>query len=206
MQEWIEDRQGSKNLYFTVNPAAVPVVGPGKVKYSHIRGVTTLQVDLDPPVKGIRAHRKQLLRGLRAFSPAPSLIVDSGGGYQGFWFLDREYPTIDEHTGAPLQDFNRHIAIKLGGDPCCCPIDTLMRLPGTINIPDERRLERGRVAAIAGLVEYHERRRYPLSAFTPVTTLADEEDWDWDEFPEWERGSSDFTLLPTASPFAGIPF
>ena len=203
MQTWIDDRQGSKNLYFTVNPASVPFIGPGKVEHIHIRGVTALQVDLDP---SHCAERKRLLRRLRSFRPAPSLIVDSGGGYQGLWLLDREYPLTDEHTSAPLDAFNTHIAIQLGGDPCCCPIDTLMRLPGTINIPDERKLERGRVAAIARLVEYHERRRYPLSAFTPVTTLADEEDGDWDEFPDWERGSSDFTLLPTGSPFEGIPF
>jgi hypothetical protein len=79
------------------------------------------------------------------------VIVDSGGGYQGLWLLDLEYPPTDEHTSAPLDAFNTHIAIQLGGDPCCCPIDTLMRLPGTINIPDERKLERGRVAAIARL-------------------------------------------------------
>ena len=64
---------------------------------------------------------------------------------------------------------------------------------------------RGRTPALATVVEYHEQRVYPLSAFTPATGLEHGEDPDWDEFPEWEQSSSDFRLSPPFSR-SDIPF
>src|SRR3712207_2355865 len=47
LTKWIDERQGKKNLYFTVNPTLRPMKGLVKAKKTHIRGMTTLHVDLD---------------------------------------------------------------------------------------------------------------------------------------------------------------
>src|SRR5215218_5668237 len=68
-----------------------------------------------------------------------------------------------EHTC--LEAYNQQIAIRLQAD-ACHNIDRIMRLPGTINLPNAKKIKKGRKPALARLLSYAERRRYPLSAFT----------------------------------------
>lgn len=163
---WVEARSGSQNLYWTVNRVRGPM--DTKPKKEHIEEAVMLHVDLDPR-KGedVDKERDRILRLLDDFSPSPSAVVDSGGGYQGFWMLDEPlYIGGDPNRIADLEAYNRQLGIVLKGD-ATFNIDRIMRLPGTVNLPDEKKRRKGRVARVAQIVELSG-AAYPLSDFTPA--------------------------------------
>jgi hypothetical protein len=171
LREWIDKRQGKKNLYFSVNPTLQTISGRVKAKKRHIRGMKALHVDVDPRVgECLEAERKRALEMLATFTPPPSFVIDSGGGFQGFWLLDQEYETQGSmDKAAELEGYNRQIAVQLGGDHCH-NIDRIMRLPGTLNIPDAKKLKQGRRLVVARLTQW-DGQRYPLTAFTPAPSV-----------------------------------
>lgn len=89
MRRWIDARQGRENIYFTVNAVFGEVESkPNKGAISAVRAV---HVDVDPrPGEPLDAERERAERLLRSYVPVPTVIVDSGGGLQGFWLLDED--------------------------------------------------------------------------------------------------------------------
>lgn len=150
---WIESRQGRDNLYFTPNAVGRPFDGYTKPKKPDIVAGICLHVDVDPEKDApLEAEQARILAALRAYLPAASAIIFSGGGYQGFWRL-REPVALngDADRIARFEAYNRKIADDLGGDDTF-NADRIMRLPGTINVPDERKRARGRVPTLAELL------------------------------------------------------
>jgi len=134
---WIDALQGVAGLYYSVNE-----VRPG------FRGVKATKVDI------VAAHYAHVdiddldgLERLRGYKLPPSLIVFSGGGYQAFWKFAE--PTTDLER---VERINRQLAADLGGDNCH-NIDRIMRLPGTINLPNAKKRKAGRVPKLAYVVE-----------------------------------------------------
>ena len=164
---WINEKQGKENCYFMVNPATRVLTS--KAKKTDVAELVALHVDIDPRAgEDIQYERERALKALRGFTPPPSAIVDSGGGFQGFWRLKPE-PRLhiggDESKAAELEAYNQQLELLFGGDHCH-NIDRIMRLPGTINVPDARKRKKGRVPALASVVEQHDDRTYSLSQFT----------------------------------------
>ena len=83
MREWIEARQGEANLYFHVNGLR-PGVSNKKATKDDVSAALFIHIDID----GVNA-KERLLK----CSPAPTVIVFSGGGYHGYWKLNE--PTDD---------------------------------------------------------------------------------------------------------------
>ena len=166
MKSWIDANQGKFNLYFTVNPIFHPM--NKKPKKSDIRGLAGLHVDVDPRVgEDLQSERDRALKILRAFEPIPTVIIDSGGGYQGFWLLDEEeLINASEKRLAELEAYNIKIEEILQADRCH-NIDRIMRLPGTINTPNEKKIKQGRTARTASIVDADWSRVYNLSNFAP---------------------------------------
>lgn len=163
---WIEERSGKLNIYWTVNRVRGAMAS--KPKKEDIEEAVMLHVDIDPR-KGeeVDAERERILKLLEDFSPSPSAIIDSGGGYQGFWKLDEVlYVGGDSNRIADLEAYNRQLGVVLGGDNTW-NVDRIMRLPGTVNLPDEKKRKKGRVARVARSVELSD-ATYPLSDFTPA--------------------------------------
>jgi hypothetical protein len=165
MKQWIDKQQGTRNLYFHVNQLHRKP-RRGKATKADVASATYLHVDVDD------LHPKTLER-LRAHQPAPSIIVNSGGGFQAFWKLVEPCRDLDQ-----VESRNKDLAKLLGGDNCH-NIDRIMRLPGTINILSAKKIARGRVPALAHVVEVDWSRRYALEQFlgsgsendaSPVTT------------------------------------
>jgi hypothetical protein len=124
--------QGTHNCYFQVN------LGPAhqKAKKETITGVRMLHVDIDD-------LSENTVRLLTEFRPEPSVTVMSGGGYQAFWFLDQIY------AQAPIfEELNNKIRQHFNAD-ACQNIDRIMRLPGTLNVPNAKKRKKGRTTVQA---------------------------------------------------------
>lgn len=98
------------------------------------------------------------LSRLEAFTPPPTVIIMSGGGFQAYWKLDAPLTDIDL-----AERYNASIAKLLGGDKCH-NADRIMHVPGTINLPAKKRAA-GRLPVLAKVVEAEWWRVHPLSAF-----------------------------------------
>jgi hypothetical protein len=97
---------------------------------------------------------------LRAFDPAPSFILDSGGGWHAYWLLDEPLALQDDADRQNIASLLRGLFAALGGDPGYVKsVASVMRLPDSINTKPERG------GAAVRIVESHPDRRYPLTAF-----------------------------------------
>lgn len=175
---WLKINNGQRNLYFHVNPTLRPI--SKKAEREDIAELAWLHVDIDPrPGEDIAKEQERslgLLRNPPKNVPPPTVIIFSGGGYQGFWRLSPTFKVNGELSLAEeAKRWNLQLEIIFGADHCH-NIDRIMRLPGSINIPDAKKLKKGRKPILAELVEFHEDRLYPLSSFTPAAILQSAED------------------------------
>jgi hypothetical protein len=171
LHEWIGERQGIENLYFHVNPMKRAL--SSKAAKEDVARLAWLHVDVDPRVtEEPEADRQRILKMLQGASPPFTVIVDSGGGYQGFYKLDAE-PKLDINgllsRAQELEAYNLQLERIHGGDHChnC---DRIMRIPGTVNVPNARKAKKGRVPTVARLVSFSD-ASYPISAFTPAVRV-----------------------------------
>ncbi len=89
----------------------------------------------------------------------------SGGGYQGFWQLSDPIPINgDLKLAEDAKRYNIQLELQLGGDNTH-NVDRIMRIPGTLNLPDAKKRKKGRVIALATVIEHHLDRVYPTSRF-----------------------------------------
>jgi hypothetical protein len=158
--------------------------------------VRFLWVDLDGKPTDWRdeasvAEELERLRArLDAFPLPPTVIVRSGGGLQAFWMLDvpeSEDPDAIEAT-------NKTLAEVLGGDHCH-NIDRIMRLPGTINFPNQKKRDAGRAEVPAVLEVFDDTRVYGFAAlFEAAKALAPEKAKDEDASSHTDRNKRDVQI------------
>ena len=160
MRRWIDGHQGRHNIYFHVNSLTGAPKKPQAVK-NEVAAALYLHADIDD------ASDATLTR-LRSYTPPPTAIVFSGGGYQAFWELTEPCRELDR-----VEACNQGLARALGGDNCH-NINRIMRLPGTINVLSQKKRAQGRVPALAYLVEADWTRSYAIDQFAaapaPTTT------------------------------------
>ncbi len=170
--EWVSAAAKTCNLYFHVGEPLAPM--QKKMERTDIKAVHWLHVDVDP-VKGkpIDEERNRILAALRgpAGIPPPTCITFSGGGYQAYWKL-REPIEINGDLGRAEETklYNVHIENMLGADNCH-DISRIMRLPYSVNIPNEKKRKNGQTEMLAEVIEFDDSRVYDLSQF-PKGTLA----------------------------------
>jgi len=166
MKHWLalHNEQRKWNCYFTVNEVRERIQKkPGR---KDIKGMWRLHVDLDPgqvpegkdPDDWNREERERIL-GLLTTDlpdgvPEPTCIIDSGGGYWGFWDLQDSFPIDgEEDRYAQAALYNKQLEIVFGADHCH-NVDRIARIPGTINWPDKRKREKkGRKPMVASVIQ-----------------------------------------------------
>ncbi|MCA0339748.1 MAG: hypothetical protein LCH99_08425 [Proteobacteria bacterium] len=146
MWAWIDARQGEANLYFHVNEMR-PGFANKKATKDDVSAALFTHVDIDDD------NGKELLL---SFSPAPTVILFSGGGYHGYWKLEDANSDL-----VRVEAINTAVAKAVGGDNCH-NIDRIMRLPGTVNIPNARKRARGRKPELARVIKADWSLRYSL--------------------------------------------
>lgn len=170
LRRWLEESFATHNIYFHVNPTTRDLVK--KAEREDVKELAWLHVDIDPRAgEHIDAERTRALELLTTRLPpgvpAPSAVVFSGGGYQGFWRLDDPLPINGEPEAyEEAKRYNQALELAFGADHCH-NVDRIMRLPGSINWPDARKAKKGRVPTLAEVVSLSD-ATYPLSAFTPA--------------------------------------
>lgn len=166
--KWLEVHGQYCNIYFSVGEPVGELTK--KADRGDIKRVWWLHVDLDPRSgENQEAEKTRILGILRSPPPGvppPTLIVFSGGGYQAFWKLSQPIEVNgDLATAEETKRWNLQIEMQLGADNVH-DISRIMRLPGTINRPDNKKRAKGRTEALAEVVEWHEDRVYPIEKFT----------------------------------------
>lgn len=97
---------------------------------------------------------------LKAFDPAPSFVISSGGGWHAYWLLDEPFLLETDADRQKIAAILRGLFSALGGDPGYIKsVASVMRLPESVNTKPER----GGVAV--EIIETHPDRRYPLRSF-----------------------------------------
>ena len=136
---------GKQNLYYTLN--ATRTAMSKKPKKADIVAVEYLHADLDPAdgesPDDAKARYLGQLNG--SFEPPPTWIVDSGGGIQAGWQMDEPIGLEGddrEALVAEAENRSKALMLRLGSEAGTQNIDRILRLPGTINIPNAKKLIR----------------------------------------------------------------
>lgn len=185
-REWLErfggepedgDPDHAWNIYFHVNPTIRMM--SSKAGKEHIRAMEYLHVDLDPrPGEDMQSEKKRFLRllteKLPGGVPVPTFVIDSGAGYHAYWALDKPFD-IDGDAGKcdEAERYNQQLEAEFGGDHCW-NVDRILRLPGTINRPDQKKRDKGRTTYLCELVSHEDTAIYPLGTFTPAPLVQTE--------------------------------
>ncbi len=174
-REWIEKWNGKRNIYWHVNEPAGPI--GKKAEKEDIGAAHFLHVDVDPRAGEELAEEQERLRRLIVDEegwpknlPRPQVVVFSGGGYQAFWRLSEPVPIKGDVAAAEeFERYNKAVELLLGADNCH-NVDRIMRLPGTLNIPDEKKIKKGRVP-VEAMVDRAVDGSVPLSMFHPAPAV-----------------------------------
>ena len=199
---FVREHNGKRNIYYSVNPTRTPM--SRKAAKTDIAAIELLLSDLDPrddeTSEQAKVRYSNQLNG--AFEPKPSAIVDSGNGIQCLWklkdpiVLGVPLETTDE-TGKTVRKFlpedqakiddaearTAALMIQLGSKAGTQNVDRILRLPGTINIPNAKKKRTGRTECPTKLISFHD-VRYSLDAFPkpePKEKAAPEDDKHRDE-------------------------
>jgi hypothetical protein len=150
-------------IYWTVN-----IVSPDcgkKPSKEQITGLRAIHIDVDPPKNGSTFDKEAKAAELNAANP--TLLVDSGNGVQAFCMLSEIIPATPENI-AEAEAIGRRVIFEFGGDACTFNIDRLMRVAGTVNLPNAKKREAGRVPVMARVIVPFDHVRL----WTPADILA----------------------------------
>jgi hypothetical protein len=179
MVEFISTYNGVTNMYWSINPPMT--TRQKKAKKEDLKELRFLHVDIDAeagesvPDEMFRIKALLFERFPKDQLPDPSCVLMSGGGYWCFWRLETPVPINgDKAICEELERYNLHIAHILGGDNCH-NADRIARLPGTINLPDAKKVAKGRTECLAEAV-YTNDRAYPLTAFKQAPKIQSGDD------------------------------
>lgn len=180
LDDYLREYGEGRNVYFHVNCVSRDV--KSKAIKEDIQSVHWLHVDVDPDKdRSIDEERERILSlltdKLPKGIPSPTVIVFSGGGYQAFWKLKEPFLTDGNSDRVEeIELYNKRLEQVFGGDHCH-NVDRIMRLPGTINVPDALKKKAGRVEELAVCIEFNN-KSYDLSEFQKARGVQTKNDGD----------------------------
>jgi len=165
----IEKNQGKSNIYFSVNPIKYEL--SKKAAKKDIKSLRYLHVDVDPrPRHDFESERKLIKSRIDKFTLKPSLIIDSGGGYQAFWKLKEPIPIESPEHATELEAYNKQLEILFDADHCF-NVDRIMRVPFTVNLPTKSKIKKGRGKYLSSVVDFNN-KPHDISAFVKASSPA----------------------------------
>lgn len=184
---WLQ-KNSARNLYYSVNEPVAEARESKKLRKSDVRRVHFLHVDVDPRApdaseqdkqEHTRREQERILGELSTYKVPPSAIVFSGGGYNALWRLDKPVhvaegsPSVEESVRRALDTERRNWQFELdfSTPDHCRDVSRILRLPGTINRPNEEKLRKGRVPVLARIVHLGD-ETYELDEFAAVPLVS----------------------------------
>ena len=161
--QFVRAYNGTRNVYYSVNPTKGAV--SKKATKSDIGRIEWIFGDLDPAADETpEAAKQRYLKALEALRPTAA--VDSGNGLQVLYRLEAPVaPT--EAAIADVEARTKALMQRLGAKPGTQNVDRILRLPGTINLPNAAKRKAGRVKCTTELM-WFEDRSYGLDDFPPA--------------------------------------
>ena len=184
---FVAEYDGKRNLYYSVNPTRGEMTK--KAAKTDIARIEYLLADLDPN-EGEKSEdaKKRYLEALEPCKPPPTAVINSGNGINGLWKLSEpidisqyepiwEPPKGKEKKGkwvlapealqvaADAEGRSKALMQRLGcGDTSTFNIDRILRLPGTTNLPNKKKISEGKVECQSTLIRFNGAAS-PLDAF-----------------------------------------
>ncbi len=187
VDDFITKYNGQRNIYYSVNPTRGPM--GSKAKKTDIAAIEFIHADCDP--KDDETPEDAKARYLAALNesglPEPTFIIDSGNGAQFLWRLKQPIALrapmqadgstngksvlkYDEKNQALIDDIEariKHATGNLGASTDGTQnIDRILRTPGTVNLPNKKKLKLGRTQCPSELLAFNDNAT-PLDAFPP---------------------------------------
>jgi hypothetical protein len=159
LRSWITEQQRrGTNVYYHVNILHGSPRRGGKAtktEVSHARGAH-VEIDLKDEYPNLDwrdddAIGKAVavtLERVTSFPINPTFVILSGGGVQAGWRFDQPLE-LNEKTTPRVEALNLALAIHLGGDRGVRDTARILRVPGTINFPNEKKRKLGRVTSFS---------------------------------------------------------
>lgn len=161
VRAYVAEHSGRANLHYTVAELQRGVTR--KPKKEHLTETVFLHADLDPP-KGLPPAEIDAwidaevarVRALRTV-PRPSLIACSGNGLHLLWRLDMRFHIGGaEARWAEVEAHNRWLVRELSGDGATWNCDRLLKLYGSINLPNSTKRMAGRVPRETRIIDMND--------------------------------------------------
>jgi hypothetical protein len=174
LRAWIDEQQGKRGVYIAPNRGRDDESIDRRLSKDTIGVIRAIYADIDPTkIKGgdasgqhFREERVRLMALAKQLSKddrcPPSLIVDTGGGIQAWWMLSPQIPATQENKDR-AEGIGRTLKARFGGDGVF-DVSRVLRLPGTLNIPNAEKAGQGRTLAPASIpTEFISNRKYTLN-------------------------------------------
>lgn len=171
LKAWLAEHNGTRNCYYALNPLRAGVENK-KASKADVRELAWLHVDVDPRDGADLAAERQRIEALFSVyttHPRPTALIFTGGGVQAIYRLAAPLPLDGDEAIVEAEQYNRALEARFGGDHCH-NVDRILRLPGTINIPDAKKVARGRVSALAEVICFND-EAYALDQFEKAPAL-----------------------------------
>jgi hypothetical protein len=173
VHDFVRAHGGKWNIYFSVNPTRAAM--RSKASKLDIAAIEFIISDLDPrDDESPQDAKARYLKALETFKPAATAIIDSGNGIQALWKLEtrfelaepmgKTFPAENAAIIAEVEARSETLMNRLGSVAGTQNIDRILRLPGTTNLPNKKKIKAGRVACRARLISFNN-SKYSLDAF-----------------------------------------
>ena len=171
--DFVRAHDGKWNIYFSVNPTRAAM--RTKASKLDIAAIEFIISDLDPrDDESPEDAKARYLKALGTFKPAATALIDSGDGIQALWHLETRielaervgetFPAENAAIIAEVEARSATLMKRLGSVAGTQNIDRILRLPGTTNLPNKKKIKAGRVACQARLISFND-SKYSLDAF-----------------------------------------
>ena len=140
--EFIAKHGADRNVY-----AGMATRKGGKGDAEHLATLRALWLDFDFDAQNFDGDLETLRMALEDFPFKPSMWVHSGGGVHLYWLLDEPVSLETPEARRLLHCVERGMCDVLKADHRAVDPARIMRVPGTINWPDDKKRKLGRKKA-----------------------------------------------------------